>query len=189
MSPQINQNSEHSKKPSISESVDGLISKKKTERDNKSASVVQESAAGVQGEVADIMGGAEGMRETVSERVGESGEKGDIKGSSGVQGDDDDTNQVIAQIQDFHLPSEVVMVRKVRTAIKLQIKYEMKKALKLSKNLGGGNAQEFGKAIARIRELKSMLSSLFHSTFVYIKGMYQKYFDANGKRRSIQKVD
>ena len=70
-----------SKKPTQTEAVDNLISKKQAERAQEGARPVQESAVGVQTEVADVMGGVEGPKEVISEAKGESGEKGDIKGA------------------------------------------------------------------------------------------------------------
>ena len=171
MTPDTNQNPEaEPKKPTVTESVDGLISKKKSERAAEGEAAVQQSAEGIKGEVADVIGGAEKPKEVVSEKKGESGQKGDLKG--GGQKDDDEDRQIAAHIQGITLPTEEIMIKKVRTAIKVQIKHEMKKAKKLEKNLVTGSAQEYNTTIARIRSLKEVLSSLMHANFAFVKVVY-----------------
>ena len=70
------------KKPSEVETVDDLISKKKSERESEGREAVMQSAEGVQTEVADVMAGVEAPKEKVSEKKGESGEKRDITGGT-----------------------------------------------------------------------------------------------------------
>ncbi len=183
MTPDTNQNPEAPiKKLTITESVDGLINKKKSEKAAEGEAAVQQSAEGIKGEVADVIGGAEKPKEVVSEKKGESGQKGDLKG--GGQKDDED-RQIAAHIQGITLPTEEIMIKKVRTAIKVQIKHEMKKAKKLEKNLVTGSAQEYNTTIAKIRSLKEVLSSLMHATFAFVKNIYSKYFSSDGKRKDI----
>lgn len=187
MTPVTNHNPEaEPKKPTVTESVDGLISKKKAEKASEGANVVQQSAEGIKGEVADVMGGVDKPKEVISEKKGESGEQGDLKG--GGQKGDDDSQQIAAKIQGITLPTEEIMIKKVRTAIKVQIKYEMKKAKKLEKNLASGSAQEYNTTVARIRTLKEILSSLFHATYSFIKNVYSKYFTTDGKRKDISEL-
>ena len=176
------------KKPTISESVDGLIQKKKSESSAEGFREVQQSAEGVQSEVADVMGGVDKPSERVSERAGESGEKGDIKGGGQTSGDDGQPADFTFDPRDAQLPNEEVMIRKVRTAINSQIAEEWKKAQKLTGQLATGGAQEYNSIIARIRHLKETLASLFTSTFGAIKDMYLKYFTHDGKRRKIDDI-
>jgi len=189
MSPDTNQNPEAElKKPSITESVEDLISKKKAERESLATTEVSEKAAGVQTEVTEVMAGMEKPKEKVSERKGESGERGDIKGGGAVISDDDSL-AVKAGIASFVFPVEEVMVKKIRAIINVEIRMEMKKAKKLRKNLITGGAQEYNATIARIRKLKEMLASLFTATFEFIKRLYQKYFTHGGKKRSMDEIE
>jgi len=174
------------KKLSQTEAVDKLISKKQMERVKEGTRVVQESAAGVQLEVADLMGGVEADKETISETKGESGEKGDIKAHTGNQAKDDDDQKLnIPMVVKRGIPTEEIMIKKIRTAINIQIKAELKKALKLQKNLTTGGAQEYSTTIARIRRLKETVSSLATSAYEVIKNTYFKYFGSDGRRKDI----
>ena len=176
------------KKPSITETAENLISKKQAERADEGMRVVQESAAGVQSEVADVMGGMEAPKEKISERKGESGEKGDIKMGGGQAQDDDQTAGGLGMVIRKVIPSEEIMVKKIRTAINTQIKQEMKKALELQKNLTNGSAQEYNTTVAKIRRLKETLASLATSAYEAIKGLYLKYFGADGRRKSFDEL-
>jgi hypothetical protein len=80
------------------------------------------------------------------------------------------------------------MVKKIRTAINAQIKMEWKNALKFQKQLGRGGADPYNKAVAKVRQLKQMLSSLFGATFGFLKNLYVKYFTPDGKRREVGEV-
>ena len=187
MTPDTNQNPEAvPKKPTITESVEDLISKKKSERESAGAAEVSEKAAGVQSEVTEVMAGVEKPKEKVSEREGESGEQGDIKGGKGVAAT---AQKIGAAVKTAILPREEIMVKKVRAIINAQIKMEMKKAKKLQKNLAKGGAQEYNATIARIRKFKEVLSSLFTATFEFVKGLYQKYFTPEGKRRPMDEIE
>jgi len=174
-------------KPTLSSSVDSFISKKKEERGVEGARQVQQASDEVQGEVADVMGGMEKPSDDISERK-ESKSDGDIKarGDGGGKGDDDGTGTTVTIKA---LPPEAIMVRKVRTAVRLQIKMEWKKAQRLKKNLTRGGAQDYNASIARIRGLKEVLSSLFSATFEYVKNLYLKYFQPDGRRRSAEEVN
>ncbi|MBN1258702.1 hypothetical protein JXA05_03010, partial [Candidatus Peregrinibacteria bacterium] len=116
MSPQANNHSEAApKKTTLTESVEALIARKKAEKAAEGAATVQQSAEGIKGEVAEVMAGAEKPKEKVSEREGESGEKGDIKaGGGGAAQGAAITGPDLSAVQ---LPSEEVMVKKIREAI------------------------------------------------------------------------
>ena len=173
---------------SKTEAVDKLISEKKSERATEGLKAVMESAEGVQTEVADVMAGVEAPREGVSEKKGESGERRDISGA-GQQAQDDRKAQAAAAFAARRgLPREEIMIKKVRTAITAQIKMEMKKAIKLQKNLSTGSAQEYNTSIAKIRRLQETLKSLFNNTFEAVKGLYFKYFNAEGRRKSMEEL-
>lgn len=187
MSPDVNQSPETpANKPTITESVDHLIQKKKIEREQEGREAVAQQAEGVQTEVAEVMAGVEKPKEKVSERKGESGEKSDLKATGG--GSDEGIAVTAAMIRDEDLPSEEVMVRKVRMAINAQIAHEWKKAKKLSGQLLTGGAQEYSSTIAKIRQLKEVLASLLTQTFSFIKDMYLKYFTPDGKRRPMEEI-
>ena len=188
MNPEINNTPEVApKKPTVSESVDNLIEKKKSERREAGIQEVQMGAESVVTEVAEVMAGVEKPKEKISEREGESGEKGDITGGGGATGEDEDMTSPVLRALSF--PTEEVMVKKIRSAITTQIKIEMKRAKELQKNLTAGGAQEYNAAIARIRKLKDVLASLVSATFQYIKELYSKYFNAEGRRKPFEEID
>ena len=81
------------------------------------------------------------------------------------------------------------MIKKIRIAIRRQIKLEQKKAKKLQKNLTTGGAQEYNQTIARIRKLKEVLASLFTATYSFLKSVYLKCFTPSGERKSLEGVD
>jgi len=175
-------NAETVKKPSEVEAVDNLISKKKTEKESDSREAVRQSAEGVQTEVADVMTGVEAPKEVISEKKGESGEKGDITGG-GQQAHDQKAQAAAAFAARRGLPTQEIMIKKIRTAINEQIKLELKKAKSLQKNLSTGSAQEYSTTIAKVRRLQEALKSLFTSTFEAIKNIYFKYFSPDGRRK------
>jgi len=165
------------------ERVDELIKKKDTERHDEGMKQVLQQAEGVQGEVADVMAGMEAPSERVSERNRED-KKGDLKTGSGQQSDDDQLVQIKTGLKRKSLPRKEVMIKKIRTAINLQIKHEMKKAAKLKKNITVGSAQEYNASIARIRTLKQVLKSLFNATIDKITAFYFNYFSRDGRRKA-----
>lgn len=176
------------KKVSLSDSVDSLIQKKKAEKQTEVSESVSMKQAGVYEGVAEVMGGIEKPNEKVSERKGETGEKGDIT-TSGSASSDDDQFQILARdLKDYDFPSEEIMVKKVRTAISAQIKLEWKRATKYQGNLSSGGADGYNHAIARIRSLKELMNSLFTATFGFLKNMYVKYFTPDGKRRNFDEI-
>lgn len=162
-------------KPTTAESVDSLIAKKRAEKDIKASSEVQQHAEGIQGEVIDVIGGAEKPSDRVSEVKGETGEKGDIS-TGGQQISSDDVDEIKQNLKPVVLPTEEVMIKKIRTAITSQIKDELKRAAKLKGSITTGGAEDYNKSIARIRKLKEVLSLILTSTFDFIKGIYLKYF-------------
>lgn len=180
-------NAEAIRKPSEVETIDSLISKKKSEKDNEGRDAVRQSAEGIQSEVADLMTGVEAPKEVVSEKKGESGEKGDITGGSQQQSDQK-AQASAAFVARRGLPTQEIMIKKIRTAINAQIELELKKAKALEKNLATGSAQEYSTAIARVRRLQETLKSLFNSTFEAIKIVYFKYFSADGRRKPMDEV-
>ena len=180
-------NTEAPKKPSEIETVETLLEKKKTERETEGREAVMQSAEGIQTEVADVMAGVEAPKEKISERKGESGEQGDIKGG-GQSAQDPKAQAAAAFAARRGLPTEEIMIKKIRTAIESQIKIELKKANALKKNLATGSAQEYSSHIAKIRRLQETLKSLLNSTFEAIKQIYFKYFTAEGRRKPLDEV-
>ncbi|MBU0576982.1 hypothetical protein KJ742_07835 [Patescibacteria group bacterium] len=186
MTPGSDQNAEAvPKKPTPVESVEDLISKKKSEKAAEGEAEIQEKTEGIKGEVTEVMAGVEKPKEYVSEKKGESGEKGDIKGGGATK---DEGVQVQTTMAAVMIPVEEIMVKKIRSAVQAQIKMEMKKAKKLKKNLTTGGAQEYNSSIARIRRLKNLLATLFTATYDFIKEVYVKYFNAKGRRKSFEEV-
>ncbi len=176
------------KQPAPVETVDDLISKKDTERRSEGMAKVMEQAGQVQGEVADVMAGMEAPSEQISERNRED-KKGDLgQGSGATQSDDDDQAQaqIRSSLMRRGLPTEEVMIRKIRTAIQLQIKDELKKAASLKKTVTTGGAQEYNASIAKIRTLKQVLSSIFHNTFEKVKEVYFRFFGDDGRRKKTE---
>lgn len=180
-------NTEKIEKPSQTQTVDKLISEKKSEREAEGREAVMQSAEGVQSEVADVMAGVEAPKEGVSEKKGESGERRDISGGGQPQ-DDKRAQAARAFAARRGLPSEEIMIKKIRTAINTQIKLEMKKAEKLKKNLSTGSAQEYNTSIAKIRRLQETLKTLLNSTFEAVKTLYYKYFNAEGRRKKLDEL-
>lgn len=177
-----NQHKEAHKRPSVKHEVESLIKRKKAEKAPGAATEVSEEMAVTQEAAADVMAGVEAPKEGVSERKGESGEKGDISGAA-TSGDDDDATMIRAQLMDYDFPSQEIMVKKIRTAINAQIKVEWKNALKFGGKIAVGEAADYNSSIARIRRLKEVLSSMFTATVDKLKAMYVKYFGPDGKRR------
>ena len=185
VNPQRNTEAAH-KKPTVKDSVESLIERKKSEREAKVAESVSEKMAGTKEGVAEVMAGMEKPKEKVSEREGETGEMGDLKGGAGAI--TDEAIAMAAAMKDYIFPSEIVMIKKIRTAIKAQIKIEMKKARKFQSSLNAGEAASYNKAISRIRHLKEILASLFTATFGFLKNMYVKYFTPEGHRKDLEEI-
>ncbi len=176
-------------KESATESVDHLIGKNHAEKQAKVSESVSRKRSGTQEEISEVMAGAEKPSEKVSERAGEKGEgKGPVKRKQTTSDEGDQTGDFQFTLKDYHFPSEIVMVQKIRTAIKAQIKLELRKAKKFQGQLGNGGVDGYNKSIARVRSLKEMLTSLYTSTVGFLKNMYVKYFTPDGKRRKIDEV-
>ena len=175
-------------KKTAKESVDSLIGKKKSEKESKTSESASAKMESTQGEVADVMAGAEKPSEKISEKGEKKGEnKGG--GAAATTGDDDDDDQIASiKIEDYKFPSETVMIKKIRVAINAQVKAEWKNAKKFEGKLTSGGAEGYNKTIAKIRELKHVLASLLISTFGAVKSIYIKYFQPNGKRRKLKDV-
>lgn len=177
-----NQTSEApAKKLSVTESVEGLIQRKKHERDVQVGREVDQKMAGTQEGVAEVMAGVEKPKERVSERKGETGEKGDIRG--GQIGDDDQAQQIRTQLKDYHFPPTEVMVRAVRGAIQADIHRNWKLAKKYQKKLHSGGTSDYNEAVAKVRTLKELMYSLYTATVDFMKKLYMRYFTPDGKRR------
>lgn len=174
------------KKPTVTESVESLIRRKQSEKKEVTGAEVTEKMGDTSGEVADLMAGVEKPSEGVSERKGESGQKGDLKTSQGQAGDE--AKQVRAQLQDYAFPPQEVMVKMVRSAIGSQIKLEWKRAKLFGKKLDKGEAEGYNSAISRVRELKQALASLLTATMDFMKNLYVKYFTPDGKRRKLDEL-
>ncbi len=185
--PDKNQNPEaEQKKPSAHESVESFIGKKKAEKEVEVGEAVSQKMSGVGEDVAEVMGGVEKPSEKASKKAGEKGE-GKMPTGKAIS-DDDQAQQIQANLKDYHFPSEEVMVKKIRTAIQVQIKLERKKAKKFEGNLTSGGSDGFNKSISRIRSLKQVLASLFTATVGFVKNLYAKYFTSDGKRRKLEEI-
>lgn len=174
------------RKPTLIESVEDFIARKKTDQKAEGAREVQASAESVQREVAEVMAGAEKPKEELQE-------KGEKKGEQKGGGYAAQTTQSaeVSTAEDWHgviLPDETVMIKKIRTAITLQIKIEMKKARKFESSLTSGSAQQYSTTIARVRKLKSILASLWTATIDYVKDLYKKYFRPDGQSRNLEEI-
>ena len=186
MATQNNHPEAHKKKPTATESVDSLIGKKRAEKEADVYEAVDWKMAGTKEEV-EVIVGAEKPKEKVTKRAGEKGE-GKVPAGAQAGAAGDEAQAVAISLKDYHFPSEEVMVRKVSTAITAQIKLEWKKAKRFRGNLGSGGADGYNRTIAKIRELKQLLSTLFTATFSYLKNMYVKYFTPDGKRRRMEEI-
>lgn len=175
------------KKPSVTDSVQSLIDKKKAEKESEVSASMSEKVAGTQDEVAEVMGVVEKPSEKVSKKAGEKGEGKMPKGGQAAAGDDD-AQAIAISLKDYKFPSEEMMVKKVRSAINAQIKLEWEKAKKFDGSLLTGGAEGYNASIAKVRHLKQLLSSLFTATFSALKDFYVKYFTPDGKRKRFDEI-
>ncbi len=186
--PNPSQHKEAHQKPSVTESVQSLIDRKKSESESRVSADVSSKMAGTQEGVADVLAGMEKPSERISERKGEGGQQGDLKkGKAGTQADQG-TRQIRASLQDYDFPTEEVMVKHIRSVIKDQIDIEWKQAIRLQGRLDQGGAEAYNSSIARIRKLKDLLASLFSSPIEFLKNLYVKYFTPDGKRRDFEDI-
>ena len=176
------------KKSTLKDSVDSLIGRKKAEKDAKVAESTSKKMAGTKEGVADVMSGMEKPSEKISEREGESGEKGDLKGGGSTKSTGDETKSISEQLKHYLFPSEEVMVKMIRAAINAEIKAEWENAKKFQKFLDSGGADGYNKSISRIRHLKEVLASMYSMTVGFLKNMYAKYFAPNGDRKEIDEI-
>ncbi|QQR83905.1 hypothetical protein IPJ72_01725 [Candidatus Peregrinibacteria bacterium] len=173
------------KAPSSKEAVKGMLD----QVDQQQAQTdISTNMGAVKEGVSELLAGAEKPSEGVSERKGESGEKGDVKASS-AQGSDAGATAHAVPLKQYTFPSDIVMVHKIRSAINDQIKEEWKNAKRLQKNMLKGGASDYNASIARIRHLKEALSTLFSATMDFLKQAYVKYFHPNGKRRDLSEIE
>jgi hypothetical protein len=186
--PNPSQHKEAPRKPSVTESVQSLIDRKKTESESKLSSEVSSKMAGTQEGVADVLAGMEKPAERISERKGEGGQQGDLKAGKGAAQGDSSAKQIRANLQDYDFPSEEVMVKHIRSAIQDQVNSEWRKATRLQGKLDQGGAQAYNSSIARIRKLKDLMASLFSSPIEFLKNLYVKYFTPDGKRREAGEI-
>jgi hypothetical protein len=177
-----NKHSEAPSRPSAKESLQSFIERKKAEQESQVVSSASEKMAGTQEDVAEVLAGFEKPSDKVSERKGESGNRGDLR-AGGSHDDAVAAGAVRFELKDYDFPKPEVMVSKVRVAIQAQIRQELKDARKYHKHLANGSAVNYSKAIARARELKGVLTSLLDSTVDYLKTLYVKFFTPDGKRR------
>ena len=125
------------KKSSVTESVESFIEKKKAEKEAEVSEAVSEKMAGVGEEVAEVMVGVEKPKEEVSERGEKKGEKGIPAGKAVVTGGG--AEAVTVSLKDYQFPSQEVMVKVVRAAIKDEIAWNWKQAKKYKKRLAQRN--------------------------------------------------
>ncbi len=186
--PHPSPNKEALRKPSVTESVQSLIDRKKTDKESKVPSELSAKMAGTQEGVADVLAGMEKPAERISERKGEGGQQGDLKAGKGALQGDQSAQKILATLKDYEFPSEEVMVKHIRSAIQDQVDFEWRKAKKLQGKIDQGGAQAYNSSIARIRKLKDLMASLFSSPIEFLKNLYVKYFTPDGKRRDMKEV-
>ncbi len=186
MSPSDHENESANQRPSVLSDVVGVAEKKDSERSSESASVVQQQADAIQGSVADVLGGMEGKVDKGPSERNREDKRGQGSGGTVVQSDDD--AQQAAQIKSGltrALPTQNIMIRKVRSAITRQIKAEKKKVKKLEKMISKGKADEYNSSVARVRRLQEVLRSLAHAAFDKVKEMYFRYFGSDGQKKTV----
>ena len=175
-------------KLSVAESAQSLIDRKKADHESQVPSEVSAKMAGTQEGVADVLAGMEKPSERISERQGERGDQRDLKAAKATSHGDQAAQQVRASLQDYDFPTEEVMVKHIRSAIRSQVDLEWKRALSLQKKIDQGGAQAYNSSIARIRKLTDLLASLFSSPIEFLKNLYVKYFTPDGKRKELEEV-
>src|SRR5690606_27284631 len=126
------------KRPSILDSFNESLEKSGAE----GMQAIQEAAGEVQGEEANVKGGMEKPSEKIAERIGEKGEKRDFGSGGAITSDDDDQAVIITPTGKVVFPPKQIMVNKVVSVIRREIKTEMKKAAQLEKKLVTGNAKD-----------------------------------------------
>jgi hypothetical protein len=186
--PNPSQHKEAVRKPSVTESVQSLIDRKRQEKESKVSADVSRKMAGTQEGVADVLAGMEKPSETISERQGEGAGQGDLKAGKRGGSNGQAAQQIRSGLKDYVFPSEEVMVKQIRSAVEDQIRLEWRRARGLEGKIDQGGAQAYNSSIARIRKLGDLLESLLASTVDFLKNLYVKYFTPDGKRRNPEEV-
>ena len=129
------------------------------------------------GEVSEFMEGLDvpTPSEKVSERVSEDDKKQKGLGGKAVKSDDGDVG--FGSIAPIKIPSQRIMVRRIRNELHKEIKALIKQA-KIEEKKGPYYLNEI---LERIRELKGTLSTLATATYEVIKNLYISLFDKKGK--------
>lgn len=143
----------------------------------------QESAPDIQpasGEVGEFMEGLDVVKpsEKVSERVAEDDKKQKGSGGQAAQSGDDDGAGDFGGVAPIKIPTQRIMVRRIRQELHKEIKVLMKQA-KVEEKKGAFYLNEI---LEKIRELKGTLSSLATATYEVIKNLYVSF--AEKKRKS-----
>jgi len=115
--------------------------------------------------------------EFVDKLPGEAGEKASEQKSDsaggGVQGDDDDdATKISSDLKEIKLPSRRVMKQQVRSAL---IKEETKLIRDANKYARRGDFFNLNEALAKVREIRFMLSELVKATLDSLKSLWMKY--------------
>ena len=126
------------------------------------------------GEVSDFMDGLDVpiSSEKVSERVVEDKKKQQNSKSKKAQSDDDGDFS-FSGIAPLQIPSQRIMVRRIRKELHKEIKNLMKQA-KIEEKKG---AFYLTRILEKIRELKGSLAGLATATYEVIKNLYTSFFD------------
>lgn len=125
------------------------------------------------GEVSDFMDGLDVPipSEKVSERVVEDDKK--QQGSKVQKNQSDDGDFSFSGIAPLQIPSQRIMVRRIRKELHKEIKNLMKQA-KIEEKKG---AFYLTRILEKIRELKGSLTGLATATYEVIKNLYISFFD------------
>lgn len=128
-------------------------------------------------EVSDFMDGLEVSKpsEKVSEKAREDDKKSQASVSRGQKGEDDQV--VLTQIKPLKIPTQRIMVRRIRKELHKQIKDLMKQAKKEEKK----GAFYFNEIMYQIRELKGTFSGLANATYEFVKNLYVSLFEGKVK--------
>lgn len=142
-----------------------------------------EAGARVESGAMDIVGEEESgvnIAGEVSEKMREKNE-GDSGGSrtSSAQQADDEEDANIPQIGELNIPEPKVMVRKVKTAIKQEIR-EAEKEIEKYQSKPIQHAYELSKAVSLVRKLKTLLSNLIYESYEFIRDLWMDIM--HGKR-------
>lgn len=128
-------------------------------------------------EVSDFMEGLDvpTPSEKVSERTREDDKKS--KAAGGGKGDSGDASGSYTPIAPLKIPSQRIMVRRIRQELHRQIKDLMKQAQKEEKK----GAFYLNEILYKIRNLKGSISGLATATFEFVKNLYISLFEGKVK--------